>query len=56
VAYKPLIHAVTGATVQRMFMVNKAATKIVAAPSVPDSDSDGFAVGYGATAPPPPAS
>ena len=56
VAYKPLINAITGATVHQMFMVNNAATKIIAAPSVPDSDSDGFAVGYGATSPPPPAS
>jgi hypothetical protein len=36
-------------------MVN-AANKIIAAPSLPDSDSDGFALAYGATSPAPPAS
>ena len=37
-------------------MDNDAATKVIAAPSMPDSDNDGFAVAYGATPPPPPVS
>jgi Peptidase A4 family len=50
----PLMQAAKGATVNRIFMVNNSDTAIIAAPSVPDVDSDGFAVAYGATAPAPP--
>ena len=41
--YHPLMSAAKGATVYQIFMVNNAGTKVIAAPSVPDSDSDGFA-------------
>lgn len=53
--YHPLMSAASSATVYQIFMVN-AANKIIAAPSLPDSDSDGFALAYGATSPAPPAS
>ena len=46
----------SGATIYRMFMLNNAGTADIASPSVPDSDSDGFAVAYGPTAPPAPKS
>ena len=52
----PLMKAASGATVYRMFMVNNAGTAIIASPSKPDSDNDGFAVADSATAPPPPSS
>ena len=52
----PLMNAASGATVNQIFMVNNADTKVIAAPSVPDSDNDGFAVAYGATSPSPPSS
>jgi Peptidase A4 family len=54
--YHPLMSPASAATVYQIFMVNNAGTKIIAAPSVPDSDSDGFAVAYGATSPAPPSS
>jgi hypothetical protein len=52
----PLMNAATGATVYQIFMVNNSDTKIIASPSVPDSDNDGFAVADSATSPPPPSS
>lgn len=52
----PLMKAASGATVYQMFMVNNADTAIIASPSKPDSDSDGFTVADGATSPPPPSS
>jgi hypothetical protein len=55
-SYHPLMSAASGATVYQIFMVNSAGTKIFAAPSVPDSDIDGFAVAYGAISPAPPPS
>ncbi len=54
--YHPSMSAAKGATVYQIFMVNNAGTKTIAAPSLPDSDSDGFAVAYGATSPAPPSS
>lgn len=55
IIYQPLMSAASGATVYQIFMMNNG-TKIIAAPSAPDSDSDGFAVAYGATSPAPPSS
>ena len=52
----PLMNTASGATVNQIFMVNNADTKIIASPSVPDSDNDGFAVTDTATSPPPPSS
>jgi Peptidase A4 family len=52
----PLMNAASGATVYQMFMVNSADTAIIASPSKPDSDNDGFTVADGATSPPPPSS
>lgn len=52
----PLMNTASGATVYQIFMVNNADTKIIASPSVPDSDNDGFAVTDTATSPPPPSS
>jgi hypothetical protein len=51
----PLLRAATGATVNQIFMLNNAGTKIVASPSTPSAAKDGFAVADGATSPPPPA-
>ena len=53
---KALLEPATGATVDQMFMVNNAATAIIASPSLPDSDKDGFTVADGSTSPPPPRS
>ena len=50
------MNTASGATVYQIFMVNNADTKIIASPSVPDSDNDGFAVTDTATSPPPPSS
>ena len=55
-SFKPLLKAATGATLNEIFMVNNAGTKIIASPSAADSDGDGFAVADGSTSPPPPAS
>jgi Peptidase A4 family len=54
--WKPLLKTVSGATLNEIFMLNNAGTAIIASPSAPDSDSDGFAVQDGATSPPPPKS
>lgn len=40
----------------RILMLNNAGTAVISNPSSPDSDTDGFAVKYGSTAPAPPAS
>jgi hypothetical protein len=53
---KALLVPASGATVDQMFMVNNTDTAIVASPSSPDSDNDGFAVADGSTSPPPPSS
>jgi hypothetical protein len=52
----PLMKAASGATVYRMFMVNNTGTAIIASPSKPDSDNDGFTMADSATPPPPPSS
>jgi len=54
--WKPLLKVVTGATLNEIFMLNNPGTAIIASPSAPDSDSDGFTVADGATSPPPPKS
>jgi Peptidase A4 family len=55
-ANKPLMTANGGATVDQILMLNNADTAVIATPSKPDSDNDGFTVADGATAPPPPSS
>jgi hypothetical protein len=55
-AFKPLLKTVTGATLNEIFMINNAATTVIAAPSNHDSDNDGFRVAYGSKSPPAPAS
>lgn len=55
-SWKPLLRAATGATVNEIFMVNNAGTAIIASPSAPDSDGDGFTMADGAKSPPPPKS
>jgi hypothetical protein len=52
----PLMKTASGAKAYQMFMVNNAGTAIIASPSKPDSDSDGFTVADAATSPPPPSS
>jgi hypothetical protein len=54
--WKPLLKAVSGTTVNEIFMVNNAGTAVIASPSAPDSDSDGFTVADGSTSPPAPSS
>jgi hypothetical protein len=43
-------------TLYQVFMINNAETAVIASPSLPDFDKDGFAMAYGATSPPPPSS
>jgi Peptidase A4 family len=52
----PLMHPAPGATVDQILMVNNADTAVIASPSNPDSDNDGFTVADGSTQPPPPSS
>jgi hypothetical protein len=54
--WKPLLKPASGATLNEIFMTNNNGTAVIAAPSRPDSDNDGFAVAYGSTSPPPPKS
>jgi hypothetical protein len=55
-SYTPLLSTAAGATLNQVFMVNGAGTEIIAAPSLPDADNDGFSVAFGSASPPPPAS
>jgi hypothetical protein len=53
----PFVAALPSATVPVTYiMQNTAGTKTIAIPSQPDSDSDGFTIADGKTAPPPPKS
>ncbi len=52
-SWKPLLAAAPGATVDRIFMQNKAGATI-ASPSVPSASKEGFTVADGAAAPPAP--
>jgi hypothetical protein len=54
VGWSPLLSGAPDAIVYRIFMLNDAASKIIAAPSVRSSDDEGFSIAYGATAPPAP--
>jgi Peptidase A4 family len=51
-----LMTPASGASVDQILMVNNADTAIIASPSNPDSDNDGFTVADGSTSPPPPSS
>jgi hypothetical protein len=53
---KPSTALMSGLTVDQILMVNNADTAIIAYPSVPDIDNDGFTVADGSTSPPPPSS
>jgi hypothetical protein len=53
---KPLLTAATGSTVNQIFMVNNGGTAIIASPSAPDSDHDGFTMADGSKSPAPPKS
>jgi hypothetical protein len=55
-ATTPLMNLASGATLDQIFMVNNADTAIIASPSNPDSDNNGFTVADGSVQPPPPAS
>jgi hypothetical protein len=54
--WKPLLKVVSGATLNEIFMTNNAGSAVIASPSGPDSDSDGFTVADGSKAPAPPKS
>jgi len=54
--WKPLLKVVSGATLNEIRMVGNTGSPVLASPSGPDSDSDGFAVADGSTPPPPPKS
>jgi hypothetical protein len=54
--WKPLLKVVSGATLNEIFMVANSGTPVIASPSGPDSDSDGFTVADGSKAPAPPKS
>jgi len=54
--WHPLLKVVPGAALNEIFMINNAGTAVIAAPSAPDSDGDGFAVAYGSKSPAPPPS
>ena len=51
-----LMNPAAGATVDRISMLANNGTTVIASPSNPDSDNDGFTVAYGSTQPPPPSS
>jgi hypothetical protein len=55
-SYTPLLNPAPGASVNQVFMVNSAGTEVIAAPSLPDADNDGFGVAFGSASPSPPAS
>ncbi len=52
--YTPFLIPITGQTVHEIAMTNNGGNKIIAIPSKPDADSDGFAVADGSVAPKPP--
>jgi hypothetical protein len=52
----PLLTPATGAKLFQMFMLNNTETAMIAAPSKPDIDSDGFTVADGSAEPPAPKS
>ena len=52
----PLLKLVSGATLDQLFMFNDASSAIIASPSRPDSDNDGFTVADGSVEPAPPKS
>jgi hypothetical protein len=52
----PLLVTALKAKLHRIVMVNNAGTAIIAYPSLPDADHDGFTVADGGKAPPPPKS
>jgi hypothetical protein len=52
--WTPLMSKASGATVYRMFMVNDTDSAVIASPSTPSTDREGFSVAYGATPPPAP--
>ena len=54
--WKPLLKVVSGATLNEISMLNNAGSAVIASPSGPDSDSDGFTVADGSKAPAPPKS
>jgi Peptidase A4 family len=53
---KRMLKASKKQTLHQVFMVNNEDTAIIASPSLPDLDKDGFALAYGPTSPPPPSS
>jgi Peptidase A4 family len=53
---KGLLKPARGATLYQLFMLNNSGTAVIAAPSSPDSDLDGFTVAFGSTSPAPPPS
>jgi Peptidase A4 family len=54
--YHPLLTTVAGATLTEIEMVANNGTTVIATPSNPDVDNDGFVVQDGSTVPPPPPS
>jgi Peptidase A4 family len=54
--YHPLLKTVAGATLNDIAMLANNGTTVIATPSNPDSDNDGFTVQDGNTIPPPPPS
>jgi hypothetical protein len=55
-SFAPMLSAAPGATLNEVFMVNNAGTRVIASPSAADSDSDGFNVADGPAPPSPPSS
>jgi Peptidase A4 family len=53
---KALLEPSRKQTLHQVFMVNNKGTAVIASPSLPDSELEGFAVAYGSTSPPPPSS
>ncbi len=51
---KALLKPTKKQTLHQVFMVNNEGTAIIASPSLPDADKDGFTLAYGPTSPPPP--
>jgi hypothetical protein len=55
-SWKHLLAAASGAKVNQIFMVNNGGTAIIASPSRPDADHDGFTMADGSKSPPAPKS
>jgi Peptidase A4 family len=52
--WKPLLESISAAKLAEIFMVNNSGSAVIASPSAPSSNDEGFTVADGSKAPPPP--